>query len=125
MLESLGSGQVRYGEALASAIAQCLAQLRDAGASWKECRQRLGVSNGSLHAWSNTYPESQTTEMARVRITEDSPGKSSSPGLLLCTPNGHRLSGFTLGEAAQLLRALGGLAVRAAFGSLRMPSQRI
>ncbi|MCP4443785.1 MAG: hypothetical protein GY811_00370 [Myxococcales bacterium] len=106
-LESRGSGQVRYGEALASAIAQCLAQLRDAGASWKECRQRLGVSNRSLHALSEKYSESKRTEMVRVRITEDSPGKPSSPGLLLCTPNGHRLSGFTLGEATQLLLALG------------------
>lgn len=44
--------------------------------------------------------------MVRVAVRPDAREKPSS-GLVLQTPNGNRLSGFDLAEAAQLLRALG------------------
>jgi hypothetical protein len=100
------AGQHRYPEQLRRDIADCLAQLRHSGVSWHECKERLGICKASLAAWSKNYSSAPETAMVRVAVRPDAREKPSS-GLVLQTPNGNRLSGFDLAEAAQLLRALG------------------
>jgi len=107
VIETRASGEARYGESLACEIAQCLGELRESGVSWKECKVRLGVSSGSLSAWRKKYsPAGRSTDMVRVRVTPEIPVRASSSSLLLCTPNGHTLSGLSVCDAIHVLRAL-------------------
>ena len=107
VVDARASGQTRYSEGLAIEIVGCLAQLRDSHVGWEECTKRLGVASGTLSVWRKKYSESQASDMVRVHIRESVPDSPASDGLVLCTPNGHKLSGFTLGEVVELMRALG------------------
>lgn len=100
------SGQHRYSEPFRAKAVACLLTLREAGASWDECKEQLGICKATLHAW---FKNSSilSTAMIRVKVKADVLPTNSTLVLVLQTPNGNQLSGFDLADAAQLLRALG------------------
>lgn len=100
------SGQHRYSEPFRAKVVACLLTLREAGASWDECKEQLGICKATLHNWFKNSSTSSTA-MVRVRVKPDASQGVANRGLVLQTPNGNQLSGFDLAEAAQLLRALG------------------
>ncbi len=101
------TGLARYPKDLRENLKKVVAELRTHNASWNDCGRLLGVSVSALHSWDKKPRKEAGTGLVRVNIAPDVKSPAELSTLTLRTPSGYELSGFSLIEAAHLVRALG------------------
>ncbi len=101
------TGLARYPKDLRENLKKVAVELRTHNASWNDCGRLLGVSVATLHSWNKKPAKKTGAGLVRVHIASDACSPAALSKLVLRTPSGHELSGFTLLEAAHLVRALG------------------
>jgi hypothetical protein len=95
----------RYSTELRGRVAAWAQSRRQIGASWVDIAQELGLGLDTVRRWCvSKKPVATGRSLLPVRVVE-SPAAPS--GLVVVSPNGFRVEGLTLTEAASLLRALG------------------
>lgn len=86
------------------AVAWALSQ-RQAGASWVGIAQELGLGLDTVRRWCLPQkPTAVSRSLLPVKVVESTAERGT---LSLLSPNGFRVEGLTLTEAASLLKALG------------------
>ena len=76
---------------------------REAGGTWAEISEELGVSAGLLQRWQSGVGSG----FARVEVVEEAAARSTEDqGLRLVTPQGHEVIGLDVEQTAELLRLL-------------------
>lgn len=95
----------RYPAELRGRVAAWAQGRREAGASWVDVAQELGLGLDTVRRWCvPKKPAVTSRSLLPVRVVE-SPAEPAR--LILVSPNGFRVEGLTLTEAASLLKALG------------------
>ena len=96
----------RYSTELRGRVTAWAQGRRQAGVSWVDIAQELGVGLDTVRRWCVSKKPSvvASRSLLPVRVVESS---AASAKLVLVSPNGFRVEGLTLTEAASLLRALG------------------
>ncbi len=96
----------RYPNELRGRVVAWAQGRRQTGVSWVDIAQELGVGLDTVRRWCvSTKPVVVASRsLLPVRIVE-SPAEPAR--LVLVSPNGFRVEGLTLTEAASLLKALG------------------
>lgn len=101
------TGFVRYPPKLRREIEATLSDIRTIGVSWNQCGRLLGVSVATLHTWNKKENRQASSSLVRVNVKPDDFHVDCRKELVLRTPGGFELSGFSLMEAAHLVRAIG------------------
>jgi transposase len=96
-----GDGK-RYGEELKGQIRRYLQQWGE-GRSVAKIAEELGISTCTLHFWKQQWAEKG--KLVRVRIKPAA--AEVERRVMLVSPNGFRVEGLSMEEAAELLRRVG------------------
>lgn len=97
----------RYPKSLRMQIIEVVRVLRsEQGLTWQQCSQLVSVSHASLFTWCKSDVQEVTTRKMLPVVLKSDGNTQESHALTLTTPAGHSLSGFSLREAASLLRML-------------------
>ena len=96
----------RYSTELRGRVAAWAQGRRRAGAGWVDIAQELGLGLDTVRRWCGSKKPGVVTSrsLLPVRVVE-SPAEPAR--LILVSPNGFRVEGLTLTEAASFLKALG------------------
>lgn len=94
----------RYSTELRGRVAAWAQGRRQAGAVWVDIAQELGLGLDMVRRWCVSKKPATGRSLLPVRVVE-SPAEPAR--LIVMSPNGFRVEGLTLTEAASLLRALG------------------
>jgi hypothetical protein len=89
----------RYTSSLKERIARAATQLRRRGQGWQTIGSFLGIPHETVRRFSGA---SMTTAFVPVEVVE----APSSGGLVLVSPEGYRIEGLGVDEAAAILRRL-------------------
>lgn len=80
---------------------------RSRGVGWAEIAKEVGVSGSVLIRWTKGRRRHSGRSRGRlvpVRLLTATPARG---GVVLIAPSGHRIEGLSVGEAVEILRALG------------------
>jgi predicted NBD/HSP70 family sugar kinase len=95
----------RYPAELRGRVAAWAQGRKQAGASWVDMAQELGVGLDTVRRWCVPKKAVVTSRsLLPVRVVET---RAEPARLVVVSPNGFRVEGLTLTEAAALLKALG------------------
>jgi hypothetical protein len=89
----------RYTASLKQKIAEAATKLRRRGLGWQAIGTFFGIPHETVRRFSGA---STTTALVPVEIVDE----PASAGLTLVSPEGYRIDGLGLAEAAELLRRL-------------------
>ena len=105
--ENEGRGRTgwRYSSELKSLAVTVVRDQRQAGVTWSEVAESLGVSALTLGRWLEEQPPAG---FRRVEVVEPEAGhEEPSRPLSALTPNGLRLEGLSWAQALELARTIG------------------
>lgn len=82
--------------------------VRSAGGSVHRAARELGISEVTLASWLRAEPEAPKLREVRVAASpvRSAPTSASTGTVVLTAPSGHVVSGLSVQQAAELLRAL-------------------
>ena len=86
-------------------VCRYAARRRREGAAWAVIARETGLDIGKLQRW-NTRARGTSAPVPVLRSVEVMPAPEPEQGLALIAPNGVRVEGLRLEQAAQLLRLL-------------------
>jgi hypothetical protein len=89
----------RYTPSLKQRIAAAATELRRQGQGWQTIGKFFGIPHETVRRFSGA---STTTALVPVEIVDEPAGA----GLTLVSPEGYRIEGLGVGEAAEILRRL-------------------
>lgn len=104
-VRSLGRRGVRQRipDAVRREVLRYVAEARAARRPWAEITATLGLSKSALTRWRRR--DAKVSPLRRVRVVAPPPQPSRE--LSVVTRAGHRVEGLSLGEALEVVRALG------------------
>lgn len=103
--KATGTRRRRFPAPVQAQIAKFAEQRRRAGVQWKQIAEETGVSAKQLSAWCQARHRQPETPWKPVQVL---PLESESNSQLrVVAPNGLRIEGLTLSEAARLMQLLG------------------
>jgi hypothetical protein len=94
----------RYPRELRSRVATWAGERHRAGISWEQIKRELGQRFDTVRRWCVEEKSSKVRAIVPVRVIAD---RRSERLLSVVSPNGFRVDGLSLSEAAALLREVG------------------
>ena len=92
-----------YSQEVRQVVGRYTRRRRDDGASWSQIERELGISCTSAKRWMRG---TQTGGFQQVVIAGGAPTSDVKAALVITSPSGFELTGFSFDEAVELMRRL-------------------